>query len=726
MAHKFSEQALEILNKRYLAPDETPEERFMAIAQAVNPEMAEQYYELMISLDFLPNSPTIMNAGRAGQLAACFVVPVNDSMHDILMAAYSIGMIQKTGGGTGLTLSRLRPQGALVTTTRGVSSGPISFLHMYDAITETIEQGGTRRGASMATMSCHHPNIEQFITCKDVEGKLKNFNISVMITDDFMWAVQNNEIIPLFFNGRSYGTVSAPKIFEMIVEQSWKNGEPGVIFIDTINKAHPKELGIIDATNPCGEQPLLDNESCNLGSINLVNMLIEDKHGWCIDDEKLIATAKIATRFLDEIISVTKFPLPQIEEATLRTRKIGLGVMGWGNALVKMGIPYGSNKAHQLAEAVMYTISHASNEESLYRGEKFGPYPAWTEEQGPPYRNATRTTIAPTGSLATLAGVSYGIEPLFGLTYTKKMVDRLFTYVNEDFLEYIGLSVPEYEEHARIMNVVQITGSCQDIEAIPQEVRDIFKTAHDIPYDAHINMQAAFQKHTNNAVSKTINFPNHATKDDFRKAIILAYNLGCKGLTMYRSGTRREEAVTVGQPERNSVNVNMFRRVIPMPRPKRVEGFTEQAETGCGKLYVTINSAPEPIETFIEPGAEGGCEAYGKALSRIISLSLRAGVDPKEISRQLRKVTCKSFIRRSAKDSKLIGKSCPDVVGRILESAIQQELKVGTIEEFNVVSGDGDLVVTYQVVPCPGCGNSLTAAEGCWVCSVCGYNECSG
>ena len=735
---KLAVTARKILAERYLDEGETPEDMVKRVAHAVaqaeheedREEWEEKFTEVMDSLDFLPNSPTLMNAGRGfQQLSACFVLPVEDSMHGIFTALYNMAMIQKSGGGTGFSFSQLRPKGASVSSTRGESSGPISFLKVFNAASEEIEQGGTRRGANMGCMSVYHPDILDFIRCKDTEGELANFNISVLVDKEFMDAVAAQEYItlehpsqPTFQNT----VIRADQIMDAIVEQCWKNGEPGIIFIDKMNAANPvKHLGQIESTNPCGEQPLLPFESCNLGSINLANMIKSKGPGdrrygngtHIVDWAKLADTVHIAVRFLDNVIDINKYALPEIQEHTLKTRKIGLGVMGWATLLIKLGIPYDSVEALKLAEEVMCHMDTCAAKASHVLSVDRGVYPALQLDQttGRTYRNATRTTIAPTGTLATIAGVSYGIEPIFGLTYTKKMVDQTFVEVNPDFLEYLQQHITDPAQRADIIEEVKKKGSCRHIQEhyrIPKSIRNIFKCASEIHYKDHIQMQAAFQKYTDNAVSKTINMPHDAKNEDIKEVYRYAFENGCKGVTIYREGSRMEEAVSIGTKE----EVPSETKDLVDERPQRLTGFTEYVYTGCGKLYVTINNTEQgvPIETFVATGSDGGCEAFSIGLSRVISYALRKGVDPEGIIKQLRKVTCKNFLRRTG-ECRLEGKSCPDVIGRVLEGALKNVPEI-TFDEY-------DFSVSYFWL-CPGCGDGLKAAEGCWVCEACGYNEC--
>jgi ribonucleoside-diphosphate reductase alpha chain len=571
MVLQLNENALCILQSRYLRKDhqgtiiESPEEMFRRVASHVasaetrfDPktkadETAEAFYHMMTSLEFLPNSPTLMNAGRElGQLAACFVLPVEDSLASIFEAVKNTAIIHQSGGGTGFSFSHLRPKNAIVSTTSGVASGPVSFMRVFNMATEVIKQGGTRRGANMGILRVDHPDIMEFITAKKNPQELTSFNLSVGITRQFMEALEQRREFELIDPriGRNVATVDAGEIFDLIVESAWENGEPGVIFIDHINKDNPTpHLGQIESTNPCGEQPLLPYEACNLGSINLVRMIKQGVEGPRIDWDKLKRTVRLAVRFLDNVIEINHYPLPQIKQVSRGNRKIGLGVMGFAHFLILMGVSYDSEAGVKLGEEIMKCIQEVGHEASQALAERRGPFPnfmgsRYDLENKPPLRNATVTTIAPTGTLSIIAGCSSGIEPLFALSHTRRALEDVELFeIDPIFLRLskeMGFWRPEMED------TLQKTGFLSSEAEMPPHARRLFITAFEIPPARHMQMQAAFQRHTDNAVSKTINFPPEATKNDVQEAFLLAYRLGCKGVTIYRSGTRMGQVLTCG------------------------------------------------------------------------------------------------------------------------------------------------------------------------------------
>ncbi|MFN3505045.1 MAG: adenosylcobalamin-dependent ribonucleoside-diphosphate reductase [Caldimicrobium sp.] len=564
---KLKESALIILRARYLVRDEkneiieTPEKLFERVALAVSEgeknfraskdkweEYAEKFYHLMANLNFLPNSPTLMNAGRPlGQLSACFVLPVTDSLDAIFETLRISALIHKSGGGTGFNFSSLRPKGDVVSSTSGVASGPVSFIKVFDAATEAIKQGGKRRGANMGILNIDHPDIEEFITAKSKPDELPNFNLSVGLKDNFIDALKKGTSYSLVNprTGKEVKSVKAEKLFSLICEMAWLSGDPGIIFFDTINRFNPtSHLGEITATNPCGEQPLLPYESCNLGSINLANFVKDKKILW----DRLRETIHLAVRFLDDVIEVNHFPHPLITKQTLLTRKIGLGIMGFADMLIKMRISYQEEKAVEVAEKLMKFINEESLKASSQLAVERGAFPAypgslWDKKGYPPLRNATTTTIAPTGSLSLIAGVSSGIEPLFGLYYERKTLDGVilkeFHPLLEEVLEEEGFKEMEIES---IKEEIKEKGLISKTK-LREDLKPLFYTSYEIPPERHLAIQQAFQKYTHNAVSKTINLPSSTSVEEIRKIFLLAYDMGLKGITIYRYGSKPEQVI---------------------------------------------------------------------------------------------------------------------------------------------------------------------------------------
>ncbi|NLT96114.1 MAG: vitamin B12-dependent ribonucleotide reductase [Clostridia bacterium] len=746
----FSPNALKVIEKRYLRRDakgeimENPQEMLIRVAENIaavdhqiyNKPLEEveksflEFYEMMAKCYFLPNSPTLMNAGTSvQQLSACFVLPVEDNMEGIFDSLKWTALVHKSGGGTGFSFSRLRPKNDIVSSTGGEASGPISFMNIFNSATEEVKQGGKRRGANMGILRVDHPDILEFITCKDVEGKLNNFNISVAITDEFMEALINEDTYKLYNpkDGSVAGELNAKEVFRKIVYQAWKNGEPGVIFIDKINKDNPTpHIGAIESTNPCGEQPLLPFESCNLGSINLEKFVIDGK----IDYERLERVVKTSVHFLDNVIDANQYPIPQIEKMTKGNRKIGLGVMGWANALILMGIPYDSQLAVQKAEEVMEFIDRKAKEASRELARERGAFPnfegsVYDLRNEEPIRNATVTTIAPTGSISMIANTSSGIEPLFGVVYKSYRADTEFIEVNALFEEIARRRGFWSDDLPR---KILEAGTVKGISEIPRDIQELFVTSGEISAQWHIRMQAAFQVHCDNAVSKTINFANSATVEDIAEAYLLAYRLNCKGLTVYRDGSREFQVLNKGNDNKKEQNPEEERLEIrPRKRPQVMAGISSGYQSACSKFYVTVNGNGEPFEVFCNSTGQGGCQAQTNAIATLVTLLLRCGVAIDEITKRLRRIQCSACIRREGID--VI--SCPAAIGQAIELYMQNKKGIQFKPEQLLIPFDegvnkeetkkGDGITT-----CPDCGSKLMYQEGCRGCSNpgCSFHKC--
>ena len=742
----LSENAIKVLERRYLKKTEdgeiieTPVELFRRVARfiasadkmydpAANIDKTEEnFFSMMANLEFMPNSPTLMNADRElGQLSACFVLPVEDSMQSIFEAIKNTALIHKSGGGTGFSFSRIRPQNDIVKSTRGIASGPISFLHVFDAATETVKQGGTRRGANMAILRVDHPDIMDFIHCKEDNDKLNNFNISVAVTETFWDALESGKKYDLInpHSNEKTKSLKAQKVFDDIVQGAWQNGDPGIVFIDRINQDNPTPgLGDIESTNPCGEQPLLPFESCNLGSINLARMVkhVDDKTE--IDFDRLLKTVRTAVHFLDNVIDMNRFPLKKIEEQSKTTRKIGLGVMGFADLLIQLNVPYNCPEAIEIAHRVMEFIDEEARKKSQELALKRGEFPAFPDsvyaKRGEPkIRNATRTTIAPTGTISIIAGCSSGIEPLYALSFTRNVMDDdKLPEIHPLFCEHIKKKGLYTEE---LIRRVGAKGTATGIEEIPEETRKVFVTAHDISPEWHIRMQAAFQEHTDNAVSKTVNFPNQATKEDVTKVYKLAHDLGCKGVTIYRDGSRTKQVLNKGTSKTSEPLSSS-----PVGRPRVLHGFTYKVNTGQGSLYITINTdeMETPIEVFANIGKSGGdTAALAEAIGRLISIALQKGVNLAELSQTLIGITGSKPVWN---EGNLI-KSVPDGIGQILLSEFGKKTVAGkksakTATHHTEFKAEEDFIMTG--LECPECSGRMETEGGCSVCRSCGYSHC--
>ncbi len=753
---KFTPNAKTVLERRYLAKDgsgnitESIEDLFTRVASTVAAADSaygkteeevkateKEFYDMMTDCEFMPNSPTLMNAGRPlGQLSACFVLPVEDSMVGIFDTVKYAALVHQSGGGTGFSFSRLRPEGSIVKSTGGASSGPVSFMKVFNAATEAVKQGGTRRGANMGMLRVDHPDILKFIDCKANNNEINNFNISVAITDKFMEAVENGTDYELVapHTGEVVGGLDAREVFEKIVDAAWRNGEPGIVFIDEMNRHNPTpKLGEIESTNPCGEQPLLPYEACNLGSINLGLCVCEEDGILSIDYDKLTSIVHKAVHFLDNVIDVNHYPLPAIDEMTRKTRKIGLGVMGFADLLLKLGVPYNSVEAERVAEEVMSLIQTEGAKASKALAKERGVFPAWENSVfDEEIRNATITTIAPTGTISIIADASGGCEPLFAYAFTKNVMDNdKLVVCNELLVEKLKERGIYSEE---LIKKIADEGTLAHIEEIPEDIRRVFVCAHDITPEWHIRIQAAFQKYTDNAVSKTINFPNSATREEVKEAYVLAYKLGCKGTTVYRDGSRDSQVLTIGTQKKEEEQVKEENyavpgSIIPRPRPTLTWGATEKMKIGCGSLFITVNRDEHGIcEVFTSTGKGGGCPSQSEATARLVSIALRAGISQDEILAQLKGIRCPSTVRQPG----LKCTSCPDAIARTI---IKMNKMLGNAGNINVPDEDNQpkkaegaktnkpVLGADDKLHCPDCGKLLRHEGGCTICD-CGFSHC--
>jgi ribonucleoside-diphosphate reductase alpha chain len=753
---KWTEPALRVLRERYLARRdgeivETPEEMCWRVAMSIaagegrygrSPaavrEIAEAFYDIMTEGSFLPNSPTLMNAGKGNglQFSACYVLPVGDSMEEIFDSVKAAAIIHKSGGGTGFSFSRLRPKDDLVASTGGRASGPVSFLRVFNGATEAVKQGGTRRGANMGILKVDHPDILEFIECK-LDGGITNFNISVAATDAYMDALEKGEEYDLInpHTGKVTGRLWAREVFDRIVRAAWRTGDPGMVFLDRINAspANPTpEIGMIEATNPCGEQPLLPNEACNLGSLNVSKFARRGESGeWTVDWDEMERVIRLGVRFLDDVIEVNPYPLPEIDATVKANRRIGLGIMGWADLLFTLGIPYDSDEAVELGSRLMAFVKEKSHDQSTKLAEERGPFPNWSRsiyKHGRPRRNSTVTTIAPTGTISMISGCSSGVEPIFALAFEHRVKqpegERVLTFVNETF-ERIARERGFYSD--ALMTEIARRGSLHGIPGVPEDAVRVFRTAHDIGFEWHVRHQAAFQKSTDNGVSKTINLPNDASEADVTSAYQLAWELGCLGITVFRDGCKSEQVLNIGvgaKKDKTAVPAMPTGPIVIKPRPHSLTGTTYRTETPIGTAFITINQTPddEPFEVFLQIG-KGGSDtmAVAEALGRLISLALRLP-SPLSAQRRLEEVISQLSRIGGAQPmgfgpSKIL--SLPDAIARTLAEHIGQ-IK-GPAEEIAVPvaakKAVGDL--------CKECGQAtFIYEEGCKKCLSCGFNEC--
>jgi ribonucleoside-diphosphate reductase alpha chain len=818
----LSANAITVLERRYLVkddsghPTERPEDLFWRVARTIAaPDkaygasdravetLAETFFDLMAKRVWMPNSPTLMNAGRPlGQLSACFVLPVDDSLSNGKSGIYdtlrAMALVHQSGGGTGFGFSRLRPKNDVVRSTMGVASGPVSFMKLYDASTDVVKQGGTRRGANMGILRVDHPDVLEFITCKDDLTQVTNFNISVAVTDAFMAALEQGRPYDLIHprTGKVVGQLDAHEVFRKIVHGAWKTGEPGVFYIDRANQYNPvPPLGSYEATNPCGEQPLLAYDVCNLGSINL-GLFVEEGD---VDWERLRTVVHLCTHFLDNVIDANKYPLAEIDDLAKRIRRIGLGVMGWADLLVRLGVPYNSEEGVALGRRVMEFVDEEAKRASEKLAETRGPFPEWERSIWGPdktcardasgarirpmrrLRNCNLTTVAPTGTISIIAGCSSGIEPLFAVAFMRNQAGVLMPDVNEDF---VALARQEGWYSEALVQRIAETGHIH-FDEVPARWQRVFVTAHDVTPEWHIRMQAAFQEFTDSAISKTCNFPREASEDDVEQIYRLAFQLGCKGVTVYRDGSREMQVLSTGttakqvqqqaggtapasqgseagaealaealgrmaeleaelartRDQLHEVESENLQRRAKRSRPELLRGATRRVETPLGTMYVNIteDDRAQPFEVFISLGKAGGAlMADVEAIGRLISLALRSGIPLREIHRQLRGISSDRVVGLGP--NKVL--SVPDAIGIAIEKWMQE--KQGVQQDLLTASGlqpagrparelagpAGEAVLFAPdrgqdfIGTCPDCGSQLAFVEGCVKCYVCGFSEC--
>ena len=815
---RLTDNARTVLTKRYLKknedlePIESPTDMFWRVARViasvdanygVSPahvmETAREFYEMMAFGEFEPNSPTLMNAGRPlGQLSACFVLPVPDSLNGIYETLRDMALIHQSGGGTGFGFSRLRPSGDVVKSSMGVASGPVSFMEVYDASTEAVKQGGTRRGANMGILRVDHPDILGFIDCKEDKNKITNFNISVAITEEFMGALGRGEKYNLKNprSGEPVGQLDSREVFDKIVYGAWRNGEPGVFFIDEANRYNPvPHMGSYEATNPCGEQPLLPYDVCNLGSVNVGAFVEEGRIDW----DGLRTAVHRSTHFLDNVIDANQYPLAAIDDLSKNIRRIGLGIMGWADMLVRLGEPYGSPRSIELGKELMRFIDEESKVESERLARERGVFPQWeqsiwgTDDSAPRdergarirpmrrLRNCNLTTVAPTGTISIIAGCASGIEPLFAVAFMRNQAGVLMPDVNPEFVR-MAEEQGWYSED--LMRRIADEGHIH-FDEVPEEVQSVFVTAHDVTPEQHIRMQAAFQTNTDSAISKTCNFPNEATEEDVREIFALAYQLRCKGVTVYRDGSRDAQVLSTGKTAKDVVAAangdslemigdnelaqeligalgriaeleeqlegsedqiaalegGMMKQPAVRSRPTMLRGVTRKIDSPLGDMYVTINEDEEAraFEVFVALGKAGGpAMADAEAIGRLISLALRSGISMRAIHKQLRGISSDRAVGFGP--NKVL--SSPDAIAQVIEKYLEEKEGIQTslpIQDPGAAKATNGGTQTANkpdihrfeeqaaltfIGTCPDCGSGLEFAEGCVKCHACGYSEC--
>jgi ribonucleoside-diphosphate reductase alpha chain len=774
---EWSPQAIRVLEERYFLRDsngrpiESVSEMCWRVAWEISRadakygksreeiiKQSKEYYKIMANRWFLPNSPTLMNAGKGNglQYSACYVIPVDDSLQGIFDGIKYQAMVHQSGGGTGFSFSRLRPAGSRVKSTMGVASGPVSFMRVYNEATQQIKQGGMRRGANMGILRVDHPDIMEFIHCKDDGTTITNFNISVAITDKFMEALKKDTEYELVdpHTGKVTGKLSARKVWDEIAESAWRTGDPGMVFIDRINQSTANPIRAkgweVESTNPCGEQPLYPFDACNLGSIFLGYFVNYSAGHPEIDWERLREVTRTAVRILDGVIEMNPFPLPQITDTVRKIRRIGLGVGGWADMLVLLGIAYDSDEALNLAEKVMKFINDEGHKMSEELAVERGPFPMLSESiyKDRPIRNSTVTTIAPTGSIGILANASGGIEPLFAIAYQHivKSENRTLTFINPVF-EKVAKERGFYSEE--IMKKVAERGTIRGIREIPEDVRRVFGTAHEIHPDWHVRMQAAFQKYTDNAVSKTINLPHDATVDDVRRAYSLAWETNCRGITVFRDGSKSEQVLNLGTKEgdtkKEEISGESQKQVSIKPRPVRVEGATYKIGTPVGAAFITVNHDEDgnPFEVFVTIGKAGSeIAAMAEALGRLISTTLRFGnhIAPIERAKSIMDQLSGIGGSRSVGFGPNRVRSLPDAISKAIGmhfgvigfdngNGSSWAATVETKQEaINASEPVGQLTLVSakkQFDICPSCGEAtFVLEEGCKKCYSCGHSEC--